>query len=40
MTFFSSAARICIQGLSAVAGETANAIELILACAAYVLQVR
>jgi hypothetical protein len=34
MTFFSRAARIWSQGLRTVAGETANAIELILARAA------
>jgi hypothetical protein len=32
MTFISNAERIWSQGLSAVAGETANAIVLILAC--------
>jgi hypothetical protein len=37
MTFFSSAARIWSQGLITVAGEVANAIELILACVAYLL---
>jgi hypothetical protein len=37
MTFFSSAARIWSQGLSTVAGEVANTIELILACVACLL---
>jgi hypothetical protein len=37
MTFFSSAAKICSQGLITVAGEVANAIELILACVACLL---
>jgi hypothetical protein len=32
MTFISNAERIWSQGLSAVAGEIANAIVLILAC--------
>jgi hypothetical protein len=35
MTFISNAERIWSQGLSAVAGETANAIVLILACVIY-----
>jgi hypothetical protein len=37
MTFFSSAAKIWSQGLITVAGEVANAIELILACVACLL---
>jgi hypothetical protein len=35
MTFISNAERIWSQGLCAVAGETANAIVLILACVVY-----
>src|ERR1035441_3172288 len=40
MTFFSRAARICIQGLSGGAGGVANAILPILTCVAFIFTVR
>src|ERR1035437_10370998 len=40
MTFFSRAARICIQGLSGGAGDVANAILPILTCVAFIFTVR